>query len=67
MDSISFGGTRLTGRVGGKGAVFHLRLWFLFVKVIGLMDSGSSCLVLPTKDASLFYDAVRKVDECWVL
>eukprot|EP00434_Breviolum_minutum_P033894 symbB.v1.2.029987.t1/scaffold3334.1/size71796/9 len=63
MDSISFGGTRLTGRVGGKGAVFHLRLWFLFVKVIGLMDSGSSCLVLPTKDASLFYDAVRKAQQ----
>ena len=37
-----------------------------FVKVIGLMDSGSSCLVLPTKDASLFYDAVRKVD-AWVV
>lgn len=44
MDSISFGGTRLTGRVG-------------------LMDSGSSCLVLPTKDASLFYDAVRKAQQ----
>ena len=27
----------------------------------GLMDSGSSCLVLPSKDASLFYDAVRQV------
>ena len=24
------------------------------------MDSGSSCLVLPAKDASLFYDAVRE-------
>ncbi|CAL1136827.1 unnamed protein product [Cladocopium goreaui] len=44
MDRISFGGTRLTGRVG-------------------LMDSGSSCLVLPSKDASLFYDAVRQAQQ----
>ncbi|CAJ1348332.1 unnamed protein product, partial [Effrenium voratum] len=41
MDSVSFAGTTLSGRVG-------------------LMDSGTSCLVLPSKDAAAFYDAVRK-------
>jgi len=27
---------------------------------VGLVDSGTSCLVLPAHDAKLFYDAVRK-------
>jgi len=44
MDTVSFAGKKLTGRVG-------------------LLDSGASCLVLPEKDASLFYDVVREAQQ----